>query len=263
METIDDMNIFLIGSGNVATQLGKVFKKCGHKIVFIYSPNILHAKKLGRVLKCNCSNSLKAIQYFPADIYLIAIKDDAIKTIVNQMPIIKDKLVVHTSGAADIAILRRKFKNCGVLWFPQTIQQKDRVSFKNIPVIIEGSNPYAEKILKKLANDLSNSVYRLNSKQRKILHLGAVWVNNFTNHLYLIAQYILKKHNLPFELLHPLILYTARKGIKNPHLAQTGPAKRNDKITMATHLRLLPNKHYKALYKSISASILKTTRNKL
>lgn len=256
------MNIFLIGSGNVATQLGKAFKKCGHKIVFTYSPNISHAKRLGITLKSDWGNTLEAVRYFAADVYLIAVKDDAIETVIKQMPLIKNKMVIHTSGTTSISVLKRKFKNCGVLWPVQTIQRRSRINFKKIPIVIEASNPPTEKALRKLANDLSNSVYLFNSKHRKILHLGAVWVNNFTNHLYVLAQHLLQKHNLPFELLSPLILSTAKRGMKKPHVAQTGPAERNDKKTMATQLKLLPNKNYRTLYKLLSISILKTIRYK-
>ncbi|MBI3501698.1 MAG: DUF2520 domain-containing protein [Bacteroidetes bacterium] len=256
------MRIFLIGSGNVATQLGKAFRQCGHKIVFVYSPNILHANKLGKELKCAWGKSLEAIAHFPADVYIIAVKDDAIAEVIKQMPAIKNKFVIHTSGATDISILKKKFKNCGVLWQAQTIQLRSKIDFKKVPLVIEASNPSSEKILKKLANDLSDKVYSFNSKQRRVLHLGAVWVNNFPNHLYVLAETLLKKYNLPFELFGPLMLSTVQSGMKNPKAAQTGPAKRNDKKTMSAHLKLLPDKNYKTLYKLLSASILRAQNKK-
>lgn len=252
------MRIFLIGSGNVATQLGKVFKQCGHEIVFVYSPNILHANKLGKELKCAWGKSLQAIPHFPADVYIIAVKDDAIPEVVKQLPSLKDKLVIHTSGATDISILKKKFSNCGVLWQVQTIQIRTKVDFKKVPLIIEASNPSSEKKLKRLANDLSDKVYSFNSKQRRILHLGAVWANNFPNHLYVLSEALLKKYHLPYQLFGPMILSTAENGIRDPKAAQTGPAKRNDKKTMSAHLKLLPDKNYKTLYKLLSKSIFQS-----
>ncbi len=256
------MKIFLIGSGNVATQLGKAFKKRGHKIVFVYSPNISHASRLGEELKSNWGKTLKAIPFFPADVYIIAVKDDVITDVVKQLPSLKNKLVIHTSGATDISVLKKKFKNCGVLWQIQTIKARTKVDFRKVPLVIEASNPSAEKKLKHLANDLSKKVYSLNSKQRKVLHLGAVWVNNFPNHLYVLAEGLLKKHNMPFELFGALMQSTVKSGMINPKAAQTGPAKRNDKKTMQEHLKLLPDKNYKTLYRLLSASILKETNRK-
>lgn len=255
------MKIFLIGSGNVATQLGKAFKRCGHEIVFVYSRNTSHAKKLAHALKCGWGNSFEALRFFPADVYIIAVKDDAIADVVKQMPAVNG-LVLHTSGATDIAVLKKKFKNCGVLWQAQTIQTRSKVDFKKVPLVIEASNAFGGKVLKRLANDLSSEVHLFNSKQRRVLHLAAVWVNNFTNHLYVLAEELLKKHNLPFNLFTPLVRSTAEKGIENPRLAQTGPAKRNDKKTMNAHLKLLPGKNYKTIYKLLSASILREQKRK-
>ena len=252
------MKIFLIGSGNVATQLGKAFKRCGHEIVFVYSKHIAHAKKLGQELNCGFGESMDAINYFPAGVYIIAVKDDAIAEVIKKMPAIKDKLVIHTSGATDISVLKKKFRNCGVLWQAQTIRMRTKVDFKKVPLVIEANNSYSQKILRRLANDLSNKVYSFNSKQRRVLHLGAVWVNNFPNHLYYLAEQLLKKHNMPFELFEPLMLSTVQSGMKNPKEAQTGPAKRNDKKTMNAHLKLLPGKNYRTLYKLISKSITDT-----
>ena len=256
------MKIFLIGSGNIATQLGNAFKKCGHEIVFVYSPTISHAKHLGEELKSNWGQTLKTISYFPADIYIIAVKDDAIADVVKQLPALKDKLVIHTSGATDISVLKKKFKNCGVLWQAQTIKARTKTDFKKVPFIIEANNPPSEKTLRKLANDLSDKVYSFTSKQRRVLHLGAVWVNNFPNHLYVLAEALLKKHNMPFELFGALMKATVESGIKNPAAAQTGPAKRNDKKTMKEHLKLLPDKNYRTLYRLLSNSIFKETNSK-
>jgi predicted short-subunit dehydrogenase-like oxidoreductase (DUF2520 family) len=252
------MKIFLIGSGNIATQLGKAFKRCGHEIVFVYSPNLSHALKLALKLNTSCGRILdsKVISEYPSDLYIIAVKDDAITEVIKKLPPIKKGLVIHTSGATDIAVLKKKFKNCGVLWQIQTIKARTKVDFKKVPLVIEANNPSSKQKLMKLAHALSEKVYTLNSKQRRVLHLGAVWVNNFPNHLYYLSESLLKKHHLPFELFGPLILSTAVNGMKDPKASQTGPAKRNDKKTMKEHLKLLPDKNYRDLYKLISKSII-------
>jgi predicted short-subunit dehydrogenase-like oxidoreductase (DUF2520 family) len=249
------MKIVFIGSGNVARQLGMAFKKCGHKIVCVYSRQLKHGMELATELNTTAGlySQIKFIQ--PADVYIIAVKDDAIAEVIKALPDLKNKLVIHTSGATDISILKKKFKNCGVLWQVQTIQPRSKVDFKKVPFVIEASNSLAEKKLKQLANDLSKKVYVLNSEQRRVLHLGAVWVNNFPNHLYYLAEKLLKKHKLPFEIFTPLILSTTASGIISPKDAQTGPAKRNDKKTMKAHLKLLPDKNYKTLYTLLSKSI--------
>ena len=249
------MKIAIIGSGNVATQLGHAFKNCGHRIVFVYSRNLYHAKKLAKSLKSECGRNLKNISDYSTDVFLIAVKDDAITEVVKKMPGLNNEIVLHTSGATDISVLTKKFRNCGVMWQIQTIQQQNKKDFKNIPLVIEANNSTTERKLKELANDISGNVHALTSNQRQILHAGAVFVNNFPNHLFYLAEKLLKKHKLDFKLYHALILSTIESAMQNPKAAQTGPAKRNDVKTMNAHLKLLPDKNYKAIYKLLSKSI--------
>lgn len=241
----------------MATQLGTAFKKLGHKIVFVYSPNISHAATLGTRLNTAWGKSLDALEQYPADVCILAVKDDAIAEVVKKMPPLKNSLILHTSGATDISVLKKKFKNCGVLWQVQTMKAGTKIDFKEVPLVIEANNPSSKTKLMQLARSLSPKIYSLNSQQRRVLHLGAVWVNNFPNHLYYLSERLLKKHHLPYELFGSLILSTAENGIKNPKASQTGPAKRNDKKTMQEHLKLLPDKNYRALYKLLSQSIIK------
>jgi predicted short-subunit dehydrogenase-like oxidoreductase (DUF2520 family) len=87
-------------------------------------------------------------------------------------------------------------------------------------------------------------------------------VNNFTNQLYRIAHEISDAKSINFDILKPLIQETARKAQElSPYMAQTGPAKRNDKKTIKRHLKQLENEDHKAIYKLLTASIQKTHGN--
>ncbi|HET6990142.1 MAG TPA: DUF2520 domain-containing protein, partial [Bacteroidia bacterium] len=111
---------------------------------------------------------------------------------------------------------------------------------------------------------LSDCVYHLDSRQRQAAHLAAVFANNFTNHIYAIAEDLLNEHKLPFDLIRPLIDETAVKVMDvSPAAAQTGPAIRNDKTVMKTHLALL-KKHpdLKKLYSEFSKGILKRSKRR-
>ena len=101
---------------------------------------------------------------------------------------------------------------------------------------------------------------KVNSDQRRVLHLAAVFVNNFTNQLYRIGHEITESEGAEFDMLKPLILETARKlEDLSPLRAQTGPAKRNDKKTIKKHLRLLENnKEHTKIYELLTASIQRT-----
>jgi predicted short-subunit dehydrogenase-like oxidoreductase (DUF2520 family) len=100
-------------------------------------------------------------------------------------------------------------------------------------------------------------VYQVNDEQRAVLHVAAVFANNFTNHCFSIAEKILDNADLPFEMLHPLMEETLAKAIMDsPAKMQTGPAVRGDEETINRHLLLL-KKHpnWKTIYEDISNDI--------
>ena len=88
------------------------------------------------------------------------------------------------------------------------------------------------------------------------MHVAAVFVNNFTNHLYQIGSEICEKNQVPFEILKPLITETANKiMVISPNDAQTGPAKRNDIATIEAHEAFLANQNHLNIYKILTQSI--------
>ena len=87
----------------------------------------------------------------------------------------------------------------------------------------------------------------------------AVLVNNFTNHLFAVAEEFCEKEYIDFKKLYPLIDETAKRIMEqSPKVVQTGPAVREDIYTMGKHLQLLtPHTDLKYLYLKLSESILK------
>tara|TARA_R110002167_G_scaffold109512_3_gene279322 strand:- start:4844 stop:5614 length:771 start_codon:yes stop_codon:yes gene_type:complete len=192
-----------------------------------------------------------------ADIYIIAVSDDAISK-VSKWLTSQTGLVVHTAGSIPIGALAPN-KQIGVLYPLQTFSKDRKVDFGNVPLCIETINDSDLKILRRLAQSISDKVYEMNSEKRKNLHLAAVFANNFTNHLYHIANEICDENQIPFEILGPLILETAQKvGGSTPFEMQTGPARRNDIKVINTQRELLKHEWQKSIYDQMSASILKT-----
>jgi len=253
------LNIILIGSGNVATQLGIAFKNAQCNIIQVYSKQKSTSSKLAKLLKCKSTNNIKSIN-LSADIYIIAINDDAIKDVAKQLKL-KDKIIAHTSGSIDMIALKSTSSNIGIFYPLQTISKSKTIDFSKTPVCIEANNNTTLAILNSLAKKISNNIYVLSSNQRKQIHLAAVFACNFTNHLYIIAEKILQKNKLPLSILYPLIEETAIQIQKqSPTLLQTGPAKRGDKKVMQQHLQQLGvDKELKQLYQLISKQIAENT----
>ena len=226
------ISVLLVGKGNVATHLYNAFLSVDN-IVFTQ----ISSRKLEHIPK--------------ADITIIAVSDDAIAEVSSK---IKNTFVVHTSGACSINELKNT-TNKGVFYMLQTFSKEKKVDFNEVPFCLEAENESNYVLLDELAKSIGKKIYTVNSEQRKALHVAAVFVNNFTNHMYKIGNDICNEHHVPFEILQPLIKETASK-IKtlSPEKAQTGPAVRNDKKTIKNHLDLL-NKKQQQIYKIITKSI--------
>lgn len=191
-----------------------------------------------------------------ADVYIIGIPDDAIAPFSESLPF-SDKLIVHTSGSVGMDQLSGKNKR-GVFYPLQTFSKQREVDFKSIPICIEAENTKDVELLRKLGETISENIVEISSEKRLKLHLAAVFVNNFVNHLYTIGSDILDKEKLPFDLLKPLIAETASKiEMLPPKAAQTGPARRKDQKTIDKHLHLLENSDNKEFYELFTKALKK------
>jgi predicted short-subunit dehydrogenase-like oxidoreductase (DUF2520 family) len=251
------IRIVLLGSGNLATQLGNALRQTGFHITQVYSPNLKHAKTLATQLKAKAISSIGQIEG-NADLYILAVKDDVIQGLAKRLHL-GDKLVVHTSGSMPRDILDPASTSTGVFYPLQTLSRERKAMWQHIPICIEANTKSGKLLLEKIASRLSERVIPLNSQARRQLHLAAVFACNFSNHMYSIAELLLKKEKLSYRLLAPLIMETAQKAMEmGPRAAQTGPALRADQKTMKKHLKMLSGyKDYQKLYRTISLSIRK------
>lgn len=249
------MRIVLIGSGNVATHLGKALYEAGHEIVQVFSRTKENAINLSAVIESAGIVELNRID-LNADIYILSIKDDILSEVIESFPLVEG-LVCHTAGSVSMDILQ-KFKKRGVFYPFQTFSKEKEVDFKTIPILIEAGDENSLKQLRRLASSISNQISEVSSYQRQQLHVSAVFACNFVNHMYLLASDLLKQSNLSFELIKPLIKETAEKVMTlPPDQTQTGPASRNDTKIIDKHMGILKAKEpFESVYKLLTNSIL-------
>lgn len=258
MKTDAGRSAVLIGAGNVAAHLAPALQEAGFTISQVFSAQGKSAAALAKKTGAKAVRQLSALQP-EATLYLIAVKDDAIGSLAKKLKI-KKGLVVHTSGSVALDVLKPAGQPHGVLYPLQSLSKKRALDMQQVPLCIEASDKKTLKALKEIAQQLSQHVYPLDSKQRRAAHLAAIFANNFTNHFYAIAAELLSENKLPFDLLRPLILETAMKALDMPPAeAQTGPALRHDKQVMKRHLELL-KKHprWAELYALASKDIADT-----
>ena len=226
------ISILIVGNGNVGTQLFEALK-----IIDTLNVSLISSRDLSNIPK--------------AELTIVTVSDDAIGSVSSQ---ISNDFVVHTSGSVPLSALKNNTRK-GVFYPLQTFSKDKKVDFTQVPFCLEATTENDLKLLVTVANYLGQKIYHISSEQRKTIHVAAVFANNFTNHLYKIAQDICETHQVPFEILYPLINETANKiKVLPPALAQTGPAIRKDEATIKNHLFMLSKKQQE-IYKIITKSI--------
>jgi predicted short-subunit dehydrogenase-like oxidoreductase (DUF2520 family) len=253
------IRIIIIGTGNLGGHLCNAFENTPA------SNNILVTGYYNRAQKeLSGSNTtlLTDLNNLPeSDLILLAVPDDAIEKVSEQIKA-TNAIIAHTSGSVDMSALQNH-KNHGVFYLPQSFSSSRKPIFENINICLESSSKEVNKVLEMVAVTLSRKREQINSSQRKKLHLAAVYMNNFVNHCYSKAEEIMEEASIDRNLLDALMRETLEKAIAlSPKKSQTGPAIRNDSITIEKHLQLL-EKEDREMYRSITKSIQKTHGKKL
>jgi predicted short-subunit dehydrogenase-like oxidoreductase (DUF2520 family) len=249
------MKIVIIGTGNVATVLGRKFKAAGHIIVQLYGRNKEAAIGLSKELGATAVIDKAAITQ-DAELYLIAISDSALTEAHKNLQL-TDQLVVHTAGSVPMNVLKNSSSNYGVFYPFQTIR-KEVEPIPEIPLLVDANNETSKQQLITLGRTISSNVSEADDTQRIQYHLCAIIVNNFSNYFYAVAENYCNAHGLDFKNLLPLIEETANRLRQfSPRQVQTGPAIRNDVVTIQKHLELLnDNPPLKDLYSLLTKNIL-------
>lgn len=251
------MKLVMIGTGHVAHALGRKIVQRGHQIVQVAGRNRSHASQLGMLLKATSTDRFPDI--FPeADIYIIAVSDTALANAHQWLPRLHNGVVVHTAGAISRNVLSGVAEQFGVLYPLQSLRSSMEV-IPDIPLLIDGDSPETLQIIRSFAVSLSARVMDADDDMRLKLHTGAVVVNNFSNYLFTLVQDFCVNENLDFSLLMPLIKETVGRLEHHPaSILQTGPAIRNDELTIAVHLDILKKyPELKALYGTLTEQIIR------
>ncbi|MCR4613349.1 MAG: DUF2520 domain-containing protein [Bacteroidaceae bacterium] len=250
------MKVTLIGSGNLATNLGHALKEAQVEILQIYSRTAAHAQRLATELCVDAFCEQICEINTESDVYIVSIKDDALALLTSELQAhLPEKLIVHTAGSMPMDVLKNERR--GVFYPMQTFSRQHIVSFAHIPIFIEAVNVKDLQTLLNLATLLSDSVYELSSDNRKWLHIAAVFCCNFTNHMATLSARVLERHGIPFRVMLPLMEETiAKLHLMPPDEAQTGPAARGDERVLCSHVEALKDDPELAeIYKLISNSI--------
>ncbi len=251
--------IAILGAGNVAWHLAPALENAGHEITEVYARDIEKAVKITERLYSAEPKEDLDFSESEAEIFILAVKDSAIPEVADAVILPEESILVHTSGAMPLDILGYSSAAYTGIFYPlQSFTIGKKMDISDVPFLIESEDQNTLRKLKKLGNSLSQMVYVVRSKDRKAIHVAAVFASNFSNHMIRIAEEIMRRQGLDFEMLKPLIIETISKslqiGAKN---SQTGPAIREDYETLEEHHRFLNyNEQLAEIYRLISQDII-------
>jgi predicted short-subunit dehydrogenase-like oxidoreductase (DUF2520 family) len=253
------IRVVLIGSGNLAHHLHRALLRAADVQLVGLS-----ARRTGAldgfeasVPRIPLGTSLEGV-----DICIFTVSDLAIKPLAAQYAP-GNALFVHTSGAMGLDALDPLSRK-GVIYPLQTFSKGREIAFDTVPICIEASSKQDGALLSRLARALSSQVLEIGTDTRRELHLAAVYLNNFSNHMIHLGQRQCTKAGLPEGLLDPLLRETFAKVQElSAYEAQTGPARRNDTATQQAHLNMLKGSRERDLYRIVSESIRRTYEQEL
>jgi predicted short-subunit dehydrogenase-like oxidoreductase (DUF2520 family) len=242
------LGVTVLGNGNVGSFFAQLCST---------HPQIKFVQWYGRTknflptVKTEKISQLTALKQ--TDLLLLCIKDDALATLAQKITV--SGLVAHTSGTVPMNALEQHPLH-GVCYPLQTISKSEFPSVSEVPLCIEGNTAIALDTLKYFAALLGMPQQEINSKQRKTLHLAAVFTNNFANHLFTRAATLCEQHQVDFKLLLPLLTRSVQQlSNQHPMALQTGPARRYDTQTLAAHLEQLKETTNKEIYTLLTKAI--------
>lgn len=252
---MEQYRISFIGAGRVAGALAKELYNRGFIIREVTSKTGLGARNLADL--CNASPKYD-LTFTGTDVIIVAVPDDAVKGVMEQLRCDEDTVVVHTTGSLGIDIFPAHLRHTGVFYPLQTFSEGRCLDFSKIPFFLEASDPSVSAVLKNMAGSIGGEVHFIDAGRRRLLHVAAVFVSNFNNYMLTAGKKIASEAGFGLEILQPLINETILKAFeKGPEASQTGPAVRNDKGTIEKHIDLLSfSADLQNLYRELTKSLM-------
>ncbi len=252
-------SVSFIGAGNLAWHLAPALDNAGYIVKEVYSRDAKNAESLvEKLYEAEVKTDLD-FSTSTSSVFVIAVPDDVIPEIAQEIALPGDAILVHTSGSQGMNVLGyAATPNLGVFYPLQTFTMNTKVELNSVPIFIESETAAGEKVLMAMAKSVSKIVFKITPEERQALHVAAVFASNFTNHMMNLAQEIMKENSLSFEWLKPLVTEMITKSLSiGPENAQTGPAKRGDLETLDRHMDFLKHdESVSELYKVISQDIV-------
>lgn len=246
--------ISILGTGKMAFALGRALHDSGVEVVEVFGRNKGKAEELSSLLKAKAISDISALSS-SVDAFFLLVSDDAIEELSKKLPVTVAH--IHTSGVTSVEVLSSEVS--GVVWPIKSINPKSmKNGFKGVPIAVEGTSEQLEDQLVEAVGKLGADVVKTKSSDRSIIHLAAVFTDNFANHCLALSQKILKESDLDPALMRELARSMAEgASTADSFERQTGVALRGDLGSQKKHIDLIKDESLVEFYKFLSSHIAK------
>ena len=269
-------NLIILGAGKISYSLAPALIDAGYKINSIISSKKIRAEELAHKLRVkNFSDNPESLK-IKKGIFILAVPDNQIRLtaeIISKLKIdFHNSLIIHLSGSHDILLLnstRLKKAHTASFHIMQTFPSRRRRNIKNSFAAIETFSNEASDYLFKLSLDLKLNPFLINSGNKAIYHLAAVFASNFINAVLFQSQQLFELLGLrgfSFNDIFAPLYSSTLKNIKitSPARALSGPIERGDLETIKKHISEIKRisgvkPDILSLYISLSLSLIDVT----
>jgi len=245
----DSYDLSILGCGAVGTSLARALHRAGFPVRSILSRRSSH--ELPEDLRAvPCFDSFRPDPKELGTFIFVTVPDDQIEEVARDLATIRGtfwsgRYVIHCSGFLGSEVLvplaEQGAKTAAfhpIQTFPADASA-DR--FSGITISLEGTAELTT-ILADLATSFGSKPIVLSNRQKKALHLAAVYLSNYLVVLGDLADELIRENieGADCSILHPLLMQTAKNlRIGLPQDVLTGPVSRGDLKTVSRHLELL------------------------
>ena len=272
-----NLSIAIIGSGRLGTALGLALSRAGHRVPLVASLHSAHARRaaklIGRETKPaalrhltnpaplkNLNNKEKIDALTQADLIVIAISDDAIEGLTQQLAAVfgtrskgdrgraRRRVAMHTSGALAASVLEPlKREGFAVGSIHPLISISDPATgadwLARAYFSLEG-NSQAVMMGRQLVRSLGGHSFQIRPEMKPLYHAAALMASPNLTALFDLALEMLGRCGLSAtrarHVLLPLIESTLANLVRqDPRSALTGTFKRGDLATAIKHIKAI------------------------
>jgi len=246
-----ERSISIVGAGRVGRTLGKRLRGLGWRIGAVVTRSAATARAAVRQIGAGKPYSRLTPEILDSQVILLTTPDGALGTAANTLASfdeskLRDKIVLHTSGAMDRAVLAplaRRGASTGSLHPMQTFSGRGAPNLEKVIFAVEGDRR-AAAVARKIARSLGGVPVAIRGECKPAYHAAGLLVAGHSLGLMEAASQVLRKLGFSRRDALRALLPLTRQMLDNfekigPQKSWTGPLSRGDFETVARHTKAM------------------------